>query len=400
MSYGRKARGLGYKLRRLTEGSSSAWNDYRHRHEQARLEAKPIVGSPERFFAEVHSLGYIWWSRGNYFGTRISLPAAVGTARRVFGRYFMKTAPESMPAFEGFLERVQALSRDEHPNRPRKMIRNALIAASLLPPSRVFSYFQNLLPGAELESIAEFRSAQQPLILASFVRRTRQLIGELPRGPDDRPNNVVGVILTGSYAYGTAIPGSDFDIGVLTRDGSEKDATDFMARLREIGEEQRWPQWNDWNIYQNVFPPEHALIDRYYSGLSYRVISPYPEVTAALGGESVWRPFWRPSWFQAFLQPFLEPLQRVFMRGVIWSYDGAPDAPKPSALGASAHAGLGLIALAFLIYPAYPFIAVLPLPLAGKVAVAVGAYALSWGLFFAGGYLGGRESWRYLKTRW
>lgn len=77
----------------------------------------------------------------------------------------------------------------------------------------------------------------------------------------------------------------------------------------------------------------------------------------------------------------------------------APDAPQPSAPGASAYAGLGLIALAFLVYPAYPFIATLPLPLASKVAVAVGAYALSWGLFFAGGYLGGRESWRSLKTR-
>lgn len=78
---------------------------------------------------------------------------------------------------------------------------------------------------------------------------------------------------------------------------------------------------------------------------------------------------------------------------------GRADAPKPPALGASAYSGLGLIALAFLIYPLYPFIAVLPLPLAGKVAVGVGAYALSWGLFFAGGYLGGRESWRYLKAR-
>ena len=131
------------------------------------------------------------------------------------------------------------------------------------------------------------------------------------------------------------------------------------------------------------------------------MISPYLEVTALLGGESVWRLFWLPSRFEEFLQPFMEPLQRAFMRGAIWSYDRVRDVPGPKGpgLGASACSGLALMALAFLIYPLYPFLAALPLPLAGKVAVAAGAYALSWGLFFAGGYLGGRESWRYLKAR-
>ena len=130
------------------------------------------------------------------------------------------------------------------------------------------------------------------------------------------------------------------------------------------------------------------------------MISPYLEVTALLGGESVWRLFWLPSRFEEFLQPFMEPLQRAFMRGAIWSYDRVRDVPGPKGpgLGASACSGLALMALAFLIYPLYPFIAALPLSVAGKAAVGMGAYALSWGFFFAGVHLGGLKSWRSLKA--
>ena len=59
--------------------------------------------------------------------------------------------------------------------------------------------------------------------------------------------------------------------------------------------------------------------------------------------------------------------------------------------------GVALIAWSFAIYPAYPVIALLPLPVDLRIAVAVGASVLSWGIFLLGTTLAGKQGVDYLK---
>lgn len=61
--------------------------------------------------------------------------------------------------------------------------------------------------------------------------------------------------------------------------------------------------------------------------------------------------------------------------------------------------GVGLMALSFGIYLAYPTILFLPFSGRDKVAVAVAGGIASWGIFLAGSILAGREGYAYLKRR-
>jgi hypothetical protein len=61
-------------------------------------------------------------------------------------------------------------------------------------------------------------------------------------------------------------------------------------------------------------------------------------------------------------------------------------------------AGVVLIAVSFLVYPAYPLIIVfLPYSVRMKVNVIVGLSLLSWIVFGAGIFLAGFEGYEYLK---
>jgi hypothetical protein len=61
--------------------------------------------------------------------------------------------------------------------------------------------------------------------------------------------------------------------------------------------------------------------------------------------------------------------------------------------------GVALMAMSFLVYPAYPLILFLSLSGRVKIGVAVLASLLSWGVFCGGYYLAGREGYDWLKGR-
>jgi hypothetical protein len=63
--------------------------------------------------------------------------------------------------------------------------------------------------------------------------------------------------------------------------------------------------------------------------------------------------------------------------------------------------GVVLMAISFLVYPAYPLI-ILFLPSSGRVKfdVIVALSVLSWAVFSAGIFLAGLEGYEYLKELW
>ena len=62
--------------------------------------------------------------------------------------------------------------------------------------------------------------------------------------------------------------------------------------------------------------------------------------------------------------------------------------------------GIILMAASFLVYPAYSMVPFLSLSDRMKIGVTVLASVLSWGVFYAGIYLSGREGYDWLKQHW
>jgi len=63
-------------------------------------------------------------------------------------------------------------------------------------------------------------------------------------------------------------------------------------------------------------------------------------------------------------------------------------------------AGITLMAASFLVYPAYSVVPFLSLSDKMKIGVTLLASLVSWGLFYIGIYLSGREGYDWLKRRW
>ncbi len=54
----------------------------------------------------------------------------------------------------------------------------------------------------------------------------------------------------------------------------------------------------------------------------------------------------------------------------------------------------------FLVYPAYSVVPFLPFSDTMKIGVTLLSSLLSWGIFYAGIYLSGREGYEWLKRGW
>jgi hypothetical protein len=74
--------------------------------------------------------------------------------------------------------------------------------------------------------------------------------------------------------------------------------------------------------------------------------------------------------------------------------------PVPADKRARFLGGVGLIAVSFLVYPAFIVILLLPLSIQMKVVVIAAASVLSWATFSAGIYLAGRGGYNWFKGRW
>ena len=74
--------------------------------------------------------------------------------------------------------------------------------------------------------------------------------------------------------------------------------------------------------------------------------------------------------------------------------------PVPAEKRARFLGGVGLIAVSFLVYPAFIVILLLPLSAQMKLAVIAAASIVSWAAFSAGIYLAGRRGYNWFKGRW
>ena len=81
-------------------------------------------------------------------------------------------------------------------------------------------------------------------------------------------------------------------------------------------------------------------------------------------------------------------------------FHGHEGRPKGALRRARFIAGIVLMSASFLVYPAYSVVPFLSLSDRMKIGVTLLTSLLSWGIFYVGIYLSGREGYEWLKGRW
>ncbi|MDD5657285.1 MAG: nucleotidyltransferase domain-containing protein [Elusimicrobia bacterium] len=220
------------------------WPSYRGRRLELIAQGEaPAVHKPRAFFAHMRSFGQsgIFYVLG-FSALRDGLVLA--ESRRAYAKFFTGPAlgPAQAEAFEGFLSRISGFNAEHraHSNL-RKHIRDALLAASVMPARAIASFFDSLTQTRDQGATEEFQRAEAPKVVAAFRGAVMRTLAEEP----DSPDRVLGVVLMGSFARGAATPTSDLDIELLAHDGRSANASGFSARLlerwRAMGLQQRHP---------------------------------------------------------------------------------------------------------------------------------------------------------------
>lgn len=199
-------------------------------------------------------------------------------AWRIYIRYFPDD-PGSAESFARLVARATLYNPNRRSTQFRKVIFHALREAAVLPPDRVAAYFDSLVTKDKSAELAAYQAARQGEVLALFDETVKKVILELNAGLP-RGRRVVGAVLLGSFANGAAGPGSDLDVQALSEDGGTAYNAEFLKRLKA-----RWKAEGDpthpASGFEYALPLSKELLQRVHRE-AYLVLSPYPEVVAAL----------------------------------------------------------------------------------------------------------------------
>lgn len=210
------------------------WREYQKLRASAPavISGRASVENARGFFVDSRMMGMIGGVR--MVGSRSGSDQYVrAEALRFFDRYFaVASDAEARPAFVAFLDRAVLYNPMRSSSNLRKHIRKALHGASILAPGQLKAHFDKLM-GPEINAgAAEFQNDGAQRVLDSFRAVIAQTVAEEDASASDR---VVGVVLLGSFAAGAATPTSDFDLHVLSDNGTSRRVPAFLQRL-----ERRW----------------------------------------------------------------------------------------------------------------------------------------------------------------
>ena len=206
------------------------WPGYREKVRRLAAQGEPApVSRPRTFFSYMRVMGEtgIFYVLGF---AALNDADVLAESRRTFDRFFDGPgigAPERQ-AFERFLGRIENFNKAHraHSNM-KKHIRDALLAASVMPARAIAPFFDSLALQDKTEQIEDFQREGAAELIKTYRRAALEELAQEP----DSPDAVLGVVLMGSFARGAATPTSDMDTELIVRDGHDKRVTDFNARL-------------------------------------------------------------------------------------------------------------------------------------------------------------------------
>jgi hypothetical protein len=256
------------------------WPSYKDRWAKASGEGDVAVSRPRAFFSAMRVTGM----SGRFYllgGSALEDDLVIAEFRKAFDRFFdgPGVGARERAALEAFMQRAKGFNAEKrsHTNM-YKNIRDPLIKASTMRSDRIADYFDGLiLPEKEITTKEYQQGGQMDRTREAFLKVLRATLDE--ENPND-PHRVRAAIVLGSFASGSAGPGSDFDVEALVNDASNVNLAAFMKRLTDhwiaagyhktnpvtVHDRASWPSWGLVNIVQTrhyiVVSPEPALAVR------------------------------------------------------------------------------------------------------------------------------------------
>ena len=256
------------------------WPSYKARWAKTLGEGDVAVSRPRAFFSAMRVTGM----SGRFYllgGSALEDDLVIKAFRQAFDRYFDGdgVGARERAALEAFMQRAKGFNaeRRSHTNM-YKNIRDPLIKASTMRPDQLAPYFDGLiLPEKEMSTKEYQVSGKMERTKEAFLAVLRATLDE--ENPKD-PQRIRAAIVLGSFASGSAGPGSDFDVEALADGASNARRLSFLKRLTDrwtaagyhqtnpvsVHDRTSWPSWGLVNIVQTrhyiVVSPEPALVVR------------------------------------------------------------------------------------------------------------------------------------------
>jgi predicted nucleotidyltransferase len=247
------------------------WGGYQRDRNEAKAQGvTPAVSSPRAFFGHMRVMG----QTGRYYPlgfTPRDNENVMKEARASFRRYF--DAPgigqKEYDAFDRFMARALTYNAEKRAKSNfNKRLRDKMLEASLLPADQIAAFFDARVKDDTY--IKDFqKDGSADAVLEQFRGLALQMLLEEPAKADGK---VLGVLLIGSFANGGATPGSDFDVSIITENGSGARAKYFFDEFVARWGEKRQKQ-NTVTFHEHPLRPSRWLVDKIHD-CNYLIISP------------------------------------------------------------------------------------------------------------------------------
>jgi hypothetical protein len=255
------------------------WTSYVRKHDAAQAYGRqPAVLDARSFFVEMR----IMISSGRFnivgFSSRTD-SALLNAARGTFHRYFDAAGTDAEAAFERFLVRAEAYNRAKRAHSyMSRQIRDTLLEASHKPAEDLAGFFDAKLQDDNQDAAEEFQRERMLPLLAEFKQ---VMLDTMAEEDSEDPDRVVGILLFGGFARGSATANSDFDVEAITVSGSPRRLPDFKRRMHA-----RWVQAGQQaphpiNMHDYALLASKSFIRRLHNN-NYIIVSPEAAMTAAL----------------------------------------------------------------------------------------------------------------------
>ena len=206
------------------------WPAYQEKTRKLAAQGEAsAVTRPRTFFSHMRVMGEtgVFYVLGF---AALNDQAVLEESRRTFDRFFdgPGIGPAERRACERFLDRIALFNQAHraHSNM-KKHIRDALLAASVMPARDIAPFFDSLALKDKADQIEEFQRQGAAEIIKTYRQVVLETLTEEPKTSD----RVLGVVLLGSFARGAATPTSDMDTELIVRDGAEGRVQGFNERL-------------------------------------------------------------------------------------------------------------------------------------------------------------------------
>lgn len=249
----------------MTTNVRNKWRGQREAWRKARAAGPVAVSRQREFFAAMRTTGM----SGHFYvlgGAAVEDAEVMTDMRAAFTRYFDHPAigSDTRDSFEHFMARAMVYNTAHRSHTYfYKTIRDAMLKASLLRPDQLGPYFDGLLQEGTAQETLDFQNKGEQKRVADKFRAA--LLSVLDQEDPRDPDRVVAALVLGSFASGAAGPRSDFDVEVLTANGSDKRVMIFAERLQDAWKATGLDKNHPASAHDHAARPTRAYLDLVHS---------------------------------------------------------------------------------------------------------------------------------------